>query len=176
MIKNDFLYCLKAFTEEAVKDLLLPVRAQRAGEEDTLSPASVYLMRLPDSTVYQKKTPYIIHQVVESEDGQRDGHLTESVLTVRTIFCVYNKDGQEGALQLNELVDRLRVSLLRTRILENRYFLDVTESDMKFIYFTEDIFPYYAGELETVWRGESVQMDVDNILTGGPYTSTRRWS
>lgn len=169
MVRNDFLSVLKAFTEDAVKDYLLPVRAQRNGDPDTLAPAGVYLMRLPDSKVYQKRVPYIIHQIVASEDTQKNGNVTESFVTVRTIFCVYHKDEQEGGLALNELVDRFRLAILANRIIGGRYTLDLDESDVKFLLFTEDIAPYYAGEMETVWRGTSVQHDVREMLLGGGY-------
>lgn len=170
MNRNDFLHVLKAFTEEAVKDLLLPVRPQKSTDEPTLSPAGVYLMRLPDSSTYEKKVPYIIHQIVASEDSQKDGNRTQSFVTVRTIFCVWDRDEQEGALELNELVDRVRMAFLHTRLIGGRYFLDLDESDIKYLYYTEDIAPYYAGEMESVWRGESVEMganNVDVILNGG---------
>ena len=170
MNRNDFLHVLKAFTEEAVKDLLLPVRPQKSTETPGRAAAGVYLMRLPDSNAYDKKVPYIIHQIVASEDSQKDGNRTQSFVTVRTIFCVWDSDEQEGALELNELVDRVRMAFLHTRLIGGRYFLDLDESDIKYLYYTEDIAPYYAGEMETVWRGESVEMgdnNVDVILNGG---------
>lgn len=65
MTKVELLRQLKQFTEDAVGELLLPVRMQKAdAEQPAPRPATVYLMRLPDSTAAAKKAPYIIHQAI----------------------------------------------------------------------------------------------------------------
>ena len=56
------LEALKAYTVEATKDLLLPVRVQSDSELPVMRPPAVYCMRLPDSKSAMKKTPYILHQ------------------------------------------------------------------------------------------------------------------
>lgn len=48
---------LKAFTEDVMKDLLLPVAMQKGDTEQEGRPPAVYLMRLPDSKSAQKKAP-----------------------------------------------------------------------------------------------------------------------
>lgn len=62
------------FTRDAVKDLLLPVRQQENDAEAlAMRAAEVYKMRLPDSGSAKKKAPYIIHQVVTTNDLQPRG-------------------------------------------------------------------------------------------------------
>ena len=61
---------LKAVTEDAVKDLIMPVKPQNEHEEQQYRAAEVYLMRLPDSGAAKKKVPYIIHQAITSKDSQ----------------------------------------------------------------------------------------------------------
>ena len=46
---------LKAFTEDTVKDIILPVRLQKGDTEQQSRTAEVYLMRLPDSTAATKR-------------------------------------------------------------------------------------------------------------------------
>ena len=82
---------LKAFTEEATKDLIMPTKMQKGDTEQTYRAAVVHKMRLPDSGSATKKAPYIIHQVITGKDT------TESQTKVRSIFCVYNENEEEGA-------------------------------------------------------------------------------
>ena len=103
-----FLERLKEVTQEAVKDLILPTRIQKADEEQSYRAADVYLMRLPDSKSAFKKCPYILHQLITGKDIQEEGQNVASTVQVRTIFCVYNDDEQEGGLMLLGLAERLR--------------------------------------------------------------------
>ena len=91
---------LKAVTEDAVKDLIMPVKIQSENEEQQYRAAEVYLMRLPDGSAAKKKAPYIIHQAITSKDTQPSGELEAGVAVVRSIFAVYNDDEQEGGLML----------------------------------------------------------------------------
>ena len=104
---------LKAVTEEAIKDLIMPVRVQSAEERQQYRAAEVYLMRLPDGTSAKKKAPYIIHQAITSRDVQPAGERERGVAVVRSIFAVYSGDEQEGGLMLLNLMERLRIRLLR---------------------------------------------------------------
>ena len=55
---------LKAVTEDAVKDLIMPVKIQSENEEQQYRAAEVYLMRLPDGSAAKKKAPYIILSLI----------------------------------------------------------------------------------------------------------------
>ena len=48
---------LKTVTEEAVKDLIMPVKIQSADEQQQYRAAEVYLMNLPDARAAKKKVP-----------------------------------------------------------------------------------------------------------------------
>ena len=78
---------LKAVTEDAVKDLIMPVKIQSESEEQQYRAAEVYLMRLPDGSAAKKKAPYIIHQAITSKDTQPSGELEAGVAVVRSIFA-----------------------------------------------------------------------------------------
>ena len=66
---------LKAFTKEAVGDIIMPVRKQKGDAEQGSRAADIHLMRLPDSSQAQKKAPYIIHQLITGKDIQPTGEM-----------------------------------------------------------------------------------------------------
>lgn len=147
---------LKAVTDDAVKDLLLPVRAQKGDTVTVDRPATVYKMRLPDSTSATKKAPYIIHQIVTSKDAQPSGQLEAGSAVVRSIFCVYCNDEQEGAMHLLNLMERLRIRLLQDVVIGGQFELDL-EAGVEALIYPENTAPYFAGEMSTTWKMPSVE-------------------
>lgn len=149
---------LKLFTEETIKDIILPVRLQKGDSERQSRAADVYLMRLPDSTAATKKAPYIIHQLVTSKDTQLAGRQESGSSVVRSVFCVYCENEQEGALHLLNLMERLRIRLLQQVIIGQQYQLDL-EAGVEMLIYPEDSAPYYAGEMSTTWKMPSVERE-----------------
>lgn len=149
---------LKLFTEETIKDIILPVRLQKGDSERQSRTADVYLMRLPDSTAATKKAPYIIHQLVTSKDTQPAGRQESGSSVVRSVFCVYCENEQEGALHLLNLMERLRIQLLQQVIIGQQYQLDL-ETGVEMLIYPEDSAPYYAGEMSTTWKMPSVERE-----------------
>ena len=149
---------LKLFTDDAVKDVLLPVRLQKGDTEKQSRAADVYLMRLPDSTAATKKAPYIIHQFVTSKDTQPAGRQESGSSVVRSVFCVYCDDEQAGALHLLNLMERLRIRLLQQVIIGQQYQLDL-ETGVEMLIYPEDSAPYFAGEMSTTWKMPSVERE-----------------
>lgn len=147
---------LKLFTEETIKDMILPVRPQKGDAEQKSRATDVYLMRLPDSTAATKKAPYIIHQLVTSKDTQPTGRQESGSSVVRSVFCVYCENEQEGALHLLNLMERLRIRLLQQVIIGQQYQLDL-EAGVEMLIYPEDSAPYYAGEMSTTWKMPSVE-------------------
>lgn len=149
---------LKLFTEETIKDIILPVRLQNGDPERQSRAAGVYLMRLPDSTAATKKAPYIIHQLVTSKDTQPAGQRESGSSVVRSVFCVYCDDEQQGALNLLNLMERLRIRLLQQVIIGQQYQLDL-EAGVEMLIYPENTAPYYAGEMSTTWKMPSVERE-----------------
>lgn len=163
MTKIDLLNTLKAYTEEKTKDLLFPVKHQKE-DGDTPPPErsmTVYRMRLPSSGSAVKKAPYVIHQIITGKDARssKNGNQLESRATVRSIFCVYNDNEEEGALSLLNAMERVRISLLKDEVLASRYQLDLKEGIEMMIY-PDDSYPHYAGEMATTWRIPSIEREV----------------
>lgn len=154
-----FLEKLKRFTLDATRDLLLPVRVQSAEETPSERPAEVHLMRLPDSEAAKKKAPYIIHQIITGKDAQKPGEQVTCTTEIRSIFCVYCPDEEEGGMLLLNLMERLRIALLRQAVLDQRYQLDL-EAGLEIILYPDDSAPYYAGEMASRWRLPGIEREV----------------
>lgn len=149
---------LKLITEDTIKDIILPVRLQKGDPGQQSRAADVYLMRLPDSRAATKKAPYIIHQLVTGKDTQPAGRQESGSSVVRSVFCVYCDDEQEGAFHLLNLMERLRIRLLRQVVIGQQYQLDL-EAGVEMLIYPEDSAPYYAGEMSTTWKMPSVERE-----------------
>lgn len=159
MTKSILLERLADFSKEATKDLIMPVRMQACDKEQQYRAADNYKMRLPDSSAAQKKAPYIIHQIVTGKDLQKHGDIVKSGALVRSIFCVYNENEQEGALMLLNLMERLRISLLKTVVIGKQFELDL-EAGLEAMIYPDDTAPYYAGEMISTWKLPAVEREV----------------
>lgn len=159
MTANVLLNALKNFTEESTKEMIFPVRMQRGDQEQRYSPATVYKMRLPDSKSADKKAPYIIHQLIVRHDKQAAGNRVESTAQIRSIFCVYCDDEQEGSLMLLELMERFRISILKAISVGDQFTLD-RDSGIESLIYPDDTAPYFAGEMITTWRLPPVEREV----------------
>ncbi len=160
MTRSILLDRLKEFTESAVKDILLPVMQQK---EDKTPPddrcAEVYRMRLIKSSAAKKAAPYIIHQIITGKDAQPIGERISAVATVRSIFCVYNENEEEGALSLLNLMERLRMALLRQVVIGKQFQLDLA-SGVELLVYPDDTHPFYAGEMMTTWKIPAIEREV----------------
>lgn len=161
MTKNILLEKLKAATEEATGDIIMPVAAQK-GDTEPPKPraAEVYRARLPDSRSAKKKAPYILHQIITGKDIQPSGEKSSSSTVVRSIFCVYSDDEQEGGLMLLNLMERLRIYLLEHVILGKQFELDL-EAGVETLVYPDDTAPYYAGEMISTWSLPDVERKVN---------------
>lgn len=144
---------LAAFTEEATKDLIMPTKMQDGDDEPIFRSAEVHKMRLPDSRSAKKKAPYIIHQVITGKDT------TVSSVVVRSIFCVYNERENEGGLMLLNLMERLRIALLKAGTVGEQFTLDINAGMERMIY-PDDTAPFYAGEMISTWKMPRVEREV----------------
>ncbi len=159
MNKVFLLKALQKFTVEETGDIIMPTRVQK-GDTDAISRAAeVHLMRLPDSSAAHKKVPYILHQLITGIDVQAEGSHEESSAVVRTIFAAYNENEEEGGLMLLNLMERLRIGLLRERVLDERYQLDL-KPGLEMLVYPEDTQPYYAGEMVSTWKIPSIKREV----------------
>lgn len=160
MTANKLLDELKAASEKAVKDMMLPVSMQEDDTEQKYRTADVYKMRLPDSSAAKKKTPYIIHQVVTTKTVLTPGQRFPVTSTVvRSIFAVYGLNEQEGALLLLNLMDRVKIELEREVVIGDQFQLDLSAGIETMVY-QDNTAPYYIGEMSTTWNSRAVRREV----------------
>lgn len=179
MSKVILLERLKEFTERAVCELLLPMQME---EEDELPPppraAAVYVPRLPELRSFTRKAPFITHEIVTGKDnfGQypNGGRFYQSSAVVRSCFCVYHDNEQEGGLALLNLMEALRIPLLeRCALGGGQYRLDVDAGVETLVYPPNPnqtaSSPFYLGEMITTWQLPPVKrLDAARITAGMP--------
>ena len=162
MNKVYLLEALKARTEEAFKDLLLPGKPTKEEPEAAIRVPNVYLARLPDGKRTSQFAPYVIHTIINSSTRQYAGRMPETLCNVRSIFCTYNPDEQEGGLALLNMMERLRIALLRDPILGGQCELD-REGGIEDLVYPDDTAPFFLGEMMSVWALPSVRREVLEI-------------
>lgn len=162
MTRTVLLEHLRDLTEEATEGVLLPVKRQKGDGESLLPrPAKIYLMGLPEAGAAVKKAPYILHQIVTGKDTQKPGDFQpEAQAVVRSIFCVYNEDGQEGSLALLGLMERVRIALLEQVVIGKQFKLDLS-AGLETLIYPDDTAPYYIGEVVSTWELPGITRKVD---------------
>lgn len=165
---------LRDFTEEAVKDLILPVALP---DEDMEPPPPraplVFRARLPEFSDAVEKAPYVLHQLVTRKDVQPAGQLISAQVVVRTVFCVYSEDAQEGGMQLLNLMERLRIKLLERRVIGKQFRLDMGAGLDSLVYPDDGehpTAPYFLGEMYSIWKIPSNERMVTDGKEGGAGT------
>lgn len=150
---------LRDLTKLATADIIMPVAMQKGDTEQAYRAADIYLMRLPDSSAAKKKAPYIIHQLITGKDIQPQGENETASAVVRSIFCVYNDNEEEGALMLVNLMERLRIHLLRQVVIGDQFQLDLV-AGLESMAYPDDTAPYFAGETVSTWILPAIQREV----------------
>ena len=158
------LESLKARMEQDIKDLIMPVKAQKGDTEEETRPAEVWNGRLPDMKSTTKKAPYVLNTILTSRFRQVPGQPPESLVSVRTVYCVYNSDDHEGALMLLNLMDRIRISLQKNPIVDGKYELNMTEDGITDFVYPDDTAPFFMGEMVTEWIMPPVEREVQKWL------------
>lgn len=181
--KVGLLYELKAFTEKMTGDMLLPVKRQSRDEKEPAPrSAAVFLARMPDMASFEKKTPFILHQAVTGLDeignvnkgtGMQIRRELMSACVVRSVFCVYHPDEQEGGLMLLDLMEEMRTALLLYPTMLNKVFeLDLDEGISQMVYpetGERGTAPYYLGEMVTAWKLPPIKrLDAARVIQGLP--------
>ena len=169
MTKVILLECLKEFTKTYIKDLRLPVQPR---EEDEFPPpdraVAVYTPCLPELRSYARKAPFITHEIVTGKDklepDPRTGKRLLASTVVRTCFCVYHKNEQEGKLALLTLMERTRIALLEEVVIGGQFKLDLDAGVEMLVYPGNPnqtaVSPFYLGEMITTWHLPIVERKV----------------
>jgi len=153
---------LKEFSEFSVREIIMPVKMQKEDTEQQYRAAQVYRARLPDGKAATKKAPYILHQIITAKDEWQPGNRPEASAQVRSIFCVYSENEEEGGLFLLNLMETLRIELLRCGEISKQFTLDL-RAGLEYLVYPEDTAPYYAGEMISTWKMPAVKREVSYV-------------
>jgi len=146
---------LKTFTENSIRDLIMPVRPSEEEEDPAPRAAGVHVGHLPEFDSVKRKAPCILHQLVTNKYVQLPGEpRPRGAAVIRSAFCVYNEDEGEGGLMLLNLMERLQISLLRQVVIGKQFKLDLEVGLDTLVYDTTNrpTHPYYLGEMISVWK------------------------
>ena len=162
------LESLKTRTEAATAELFLPVKPTKQEQEPDIRVPAVYKTRLPDEKASNKYAPYVLHTVVNTSFRKERGNPPEDLVNVRTLFCVYSADEQEGGLNLLNLMERIRISLMKDPILDRQFQLD-EESGIEQLVYPDDTAPFFLSEMMTVWKMPPVRREERSVWDGQPH-------
>ena len=162
MTRITLLEQLKDFTERHIGGLLLPVQMQEGDEAPPPDrAATVYLPCLPELHSYMQKAPFLTHEIITGKDILRQstapggGKYPQSSAVVRTCFCVYHEDEQQGRLALMNLMERIRIPLLEEVVIGKQFRLDLDAGAETLEYPRNPnqtaVSPFYLGEMITTW-------------------------
>ena len=151
---------LQKFIEEKTKDIKLPVRVRTGSNEDKERSALVFQMGLPEPDDVQQKVPYILLKFLTGVDDKAAGEPDESSCKVRIIFTVYSENGQEGPLQVLNLILRVRSELEKVGIIDKRF---VLQKPLEYIVYQDTQPPYYMGEMVTNWSLPTIKREVEAL-------------
>ena len=62
-------------------------------------------------------------------------------------------------LSLVEVMERWRIAVLKTRVIDNRYSLDIDVADLEALYYPDNMAPYYIGEFASNWTMPVIPQD-----------------
>jgi len=182
---------LKLFTQEAIKDLLLPVEPLTDNDTPPSRTPGVYIPKLPEQALWHSKAPFITHEIVTGRDcfeldprnlpGALDVKVPRSLAVVRSCFCVYGTDAQQGSHALLNLMERFRIALIQQGIVGGQFELDLHEGLETLVYPTnpEKVArsKFALGEMISNWRLPPVermnpygrqQNGCSNLVSGPP--------
>lgn len=159
MTPTILLQDLKILCKKATAHFELPTSLQKGDKEIIKKAPDIYLMRLPNSREYKKVAPYILIQVENGIYKQTHGKQADASVNVFLTFGLYDNDEQEGAMMLLNVMDAVRIQLLRQVVIGNQFKLD-TDIGLEFLIFREDTAPYYGGVITGTFIMPPIEREV----------------
>ncbi len=113
---------------------------------------NIYRSNIPEKEGERQITPCIVVQAVtEKDDGEEDE------VKVRLALAVFNPDAEKGALDVLEIVQRIKERLRKRPTLLNMYGVGTIEA----LFYPSDETMYYYGEMMIDFYLPKVKADID---------------
>lgn len=122
-------------------------------------PPEVYIMSPPDRNDWVSCVPYLIIQFLSGTDTQTSedkDYKQYATASVRVLIATWNPDGQQGGLQVVDLIERIRTVLLRGVMLMDNYTL---QEPLDYEVYTDETGNYFLGEIDMVWTMPTIRRD-----------------
>lgn len=122
-------------------------------------PPEVFLMNTPDRSDLESMIPYILIQFLSGKDtrtSEDKGYDQYATAEVRLLIATYNEDGQAGGLQVLNILERIRTTLLRGIMLGENYTM---ETPLDYEVYPDDTGRYFLGEMDMTWRIPVIERD-----------------
>lgn len=159
------LEALKVRQTEDLKDLLMPAVPTKKNPEPGIRPVQIFQGKTPDKNSETEKAPYIVNAILNSTFYRNPGEEPTSLVTVRSTLCVYNKDNEEGAMMLLNLLERLRISYTMNPILDKTFqCLFDKENPIQDLVYPDETMPFFMADQVTVWSLPPVEREVRKWL------------
>lgn len=155
------LEALKNFVVETTEGFNLPTAIQKGDTAQLFRAPEIHLMRLPEAASYTKYAPYVIIQFVNGKDEQPAGRYTNASANVRLVFCTYDKNAEDGAMSLLNMIEAVRIALLRKVTINEQFKLD-KETGLETLIYPSDVIdtgPYYGGEMSATFFLPPIERD-----------------
>ena len=139
---------LAEFIQEKTEDMRLQVRTKNGGEEGKERAAEVHLMRLPKKEDQTQRIPYILIQFLSGKDDKQEREPEESTCRIRIVVGTYSEDGGVGAMDVLNVILRIKNELEKTVIIGGMF---VLQKPLEYIVYPDSVAPYYFGEMILNW-------------------------
>ena len=149
--EEDFQYLI--YTEGLDKPEEAPEEKEPTAEAGR--PPHVFLMNTPERSDLVSQIPYLMIQLLNGKDKRNaDTGDEESTANVRILVATYNDDGEDGGLQVLEIIERIRIMLFKGRLLDQQYMI---QHPFDYEIYPDDTGVYYLGEINTVWSVPTIE-------------------
>jgi hypothetical protein len=147
------LEALKAFIEDATKDIILQVRDEEDFPKGRIRAPKVHLMHLPEIDDTGNRIPFILLQFVTGKDEPQN---QTAECRIRIVFAAYASDRGKAGIDVLNMTERVRIALLSAGGIEDMFFL---QEPLERILYPADTEPYYMGEMLTVWSAPTIERE-----------------
>ncbi|MBQ9269670.1 MAG: hypothetical protein IJ206_09165 [Oscillospiraceae bacterium] len=118
-------------------------------KEPKKRPPDVYLMNLPERSDWYSRIPYVIIRFLNVKDRyNKDEKDQQATVNVRVLIATYCSDGEDGGLQVLEIIERIRIHLESGMLLDENYML---QSPFDGEVYPDDTGNYFLGEINMTW-------------------------
>lgn len=120
---------------------------------------AVYMLHLPDKELEKPRVPYVLVQFAGARDFLDEHRERACEIKARFVVAAYNPENPATSLGALEILERLRVGLLRFPLVADRFTLDEAAGIEREVYAADEP-PYFFGALRAVYRAPAVDKEL----------------